>query len=117
MYQPDSIAYTPEPRDDEEQNFIVGSRSPCQEKDDNAQMQQECAADDGYTTRQFDDGAGSDGGYRVGYSEADHHIADFGDAPRTCDVGLGEKKGVKASVWQQTHFDINKSVCLLVART
>lgn len=92
MYQPDSITYPPEPRDDEEHNFIVRRRSPCQEKDDNAQVQQECAADDGHTTRQFDDGAGTDCGYGVGYSVADHHIAYVGDAPRTCDVGL-EKRG------------------------
>jgi len=117
LYQPDSITYTPEPRDDEEQNIIFRRRSPCQEEDDNAQVQQTCAADDRHTTRQFDDGAGSDGGYGVGYSVANHHIADFGDAPSTCYVGLETKKGGETSVFQETHFDIDKLVCLFVART
>ena len=92
LYQPDAITYTPQPCDDEEQNFIVRRWSPCQERDENGQVQQECAKDHGHTTRQFDDRAGTDGRYGVGYSVAYHHIADVGDAPRTCDVGLGGKK-------------------------
>ena len=98
LYQPHSVTYTPEPRDDEEEDFIVRRRGPSEETDENGHVQQERAAHDGHATRQLHDVAGRDGRHGVGYPVADHHIADVGDAPSTCDVGL--EKTESAPVWK-----------------